>query len=188
MRALRSTITSFPTPGMVKPLRASLYASEASSSRNCSSCFLVRPVFSDRRFRVSDFEIPATCPSCAAYGLFGSRRILHERTRAHDATVPLLVVEEPSDRPEWLRETIQLLVDGTAMEREKLLARVEKTPDGPLLKGSDDDWGLGQVATHLLIVERGVALTGLRLAQGGPPGRTGQPRPAAGDVRRAGIQ
>jgi len=86
--------------------------------------------------------------------------------------VPLLVVEEPSDRPEWLRETIQLLVDGTAMEREKLLARVEKTPDGPLL----------------LIVERGVALTGLRLAQGGPPGRTGQPRPAAGDVSRAGIQ
>ena len=102
--------------------------------------------------------------------------------------MPLLVVEEPSDRPEWLRETIQLLVDGTAMEREKLLARVEKTPDGPLLKGSDDDWGLGQVATHLLIVERGVALTGLRLAQGGPPGKTGQPRPAAGDVSRAGIQ
>ena len=99
-----------------------------------------------------------------------------------------MVVEEPSDRPEWLRETIQLLVDGTTMERERLLARVEKTPDGPLLKGSDDDWGLGQVATHLLIVERGVALTGLRLAQGGPPGRTGQPRPAAADVSRAGIQ
>src|SRR5437764_15149255 len=74
------------------------------------------------------------------------------------------------------------------MEREKLLARVEKTPDGLLLKGSDDDWGLGQVATHLLIVERGVALTGLRLAQGGPPGPTGQPRPAASDVSRAGIR
>ena len=44
------------------------------------------------------------------------------------------------------------------------------------------------MATHLLIVERGVALTGLRLAQGGPPGRTGQPRPAAADVSRAGIQ
>src|SRR3979409_587917 len=133
MRALRSTITSLPTPGMVKPLRASLYASAASSSRNCPTCFLVRPVFSDRRFRVSDFEIPATYPSSAAYGQIGSRRILHERTRAHDATVPLLVVEDPSDRPEWLRETIRLLVDGTTMERDRLLARVAKTPDKTLL-------------------------------------------------------
>ena len=99
-----------------------------------------------------------------------------------------MVVEEPADRPEWLRETIRLLVDGTGIERDKLIARVEKTPEETLLLGSDDDWGLGQVATHLLIVERGVALTGLRLAQGGPPGRTGQPRPAAGDVSRAGIQ
>ena len=102
--------------------------------------------------------------------------------------MPLLVVEDPSDRPEWLRETIRLLVDGTTMERYRLLSRVEKTPDKTLLTGSDDDWGLGQVATHLLIVERGVALTGLRLAQGGPPGRTGQPRPAVADVTRAGIQ
>ena len=102
--------------------------------------------------------------------------------------MPLLVVEDPADRPEWLRETIHLLVDATAVEREKLIRRVEKAPDGTLLQGSDDDWGLGQVATHLLIVERGVALTGLRLAQAGPAGRTGQPRPAAGDVSRAGIQ
>src|SRR5437870_10016281 len=187
MRALRSTMTSLPTPGMVNPLRASLYARAASSSRNCPTCFLVRPVFSDNRFRVSDFEIPATYPSCAAYGLVGSRRILHERTRAHDATVPLLVVEDPSDRPEWLRETIRLLVDGTTMERDRLIDRVEKASDEALLRGSDDDWGLGQVATHLLIVERGVALTGLRLAQGGPPGRTGQPRPAASDVSRGGC-
>ena len=102
--------------------------------------------------------------------------------------MPLLVVEDPPDRPEWLRQTIRLLVDGTAVERDRLIDRVEKTPDGSLLKGSDDDWGLGQVATHLLIVERGVALTGLRLAQGGPPGRTGQPRPAASAVTRAGIE
>jgi len=102
--------------------------------------------------------------------------------------VPLLVVEDPADRPEWLRETIRLLVDGTTLERDKLFSRVQNAPDRALLEGSDDDWGLGQVATHLLIVERGVALTGLRLAQGAPPGRTGQPRPAAGDVSRAGIQ
>ena len=102
--------------------------------------------------------------------------------------MPLLVVEDPADRPEWLRETIRLLVDGTKIERDKLLGRVGKATDPDLLEGSDDDWGLGQVATHLLIVERGVALTGLRLAQGGPPGRTGQPRPAAADVSRAGIK
>ena len=100
----------------------------------------------------------------------------------------LRVVDDPPDRPEWLRETIRLLTGGTAQERERLLARVARASDAELSRGSDDDWGLGQVATHLLIVERGVALTGLRLAQGGPPGRTGQPRPAAGDVSRAGIQ
>src|SRR5438309_12039713 len=114
MRAFRSTITSFPTRGMVKPLRSSLYASAASSSRNCPSCFLVRPVFSDNRLRVSDFEIPATYPSCAAYGLVGSRRILHERTRVHDATVTLRVVVNPPDRPEWLLDPITLLTSGTA--------------------------------------------------------------------------
>src|SRR5437773_3973967 len=187
MRALRSTITSLPTPGMVKPLRASLYASAASSSRNWPTCFLVRPVFSDKRFRVSDFEIPATYPSCAAYGLVGSRRILHERTRAHDATVTLRVVDDPPDRPEWLRETIRVLASGTAAERDRLLARVARASDADLARGSDDDWGLGQVATHLLIVERGVALIGLRLAQGAPSGPTGQPRPPAYAVSRAGI-
>jgi hypothetical protein len=98
-----------------------------------------------------------------------------------------LVVDDPPDRPEWLRQTIRQLVDGTAIERGNLLARVEKAPDAALLAGSDNDWGLGQVATHLLIVERGVALTGMRLAQGAPPGRTGQPRPAATEVTRAGI-
>src|SRR5256886_7853068 len=174
---------------MVKPLRASLYASAASSSRNCPTCFLVSPVFSDNRFRVSDFEIPATySSSSAALGLIGSRRILHERTRAHDATVPLRVFDDRPDRPEWLRETIRLLTGGTAAERERLLARVAQASDADLAKGSDDDWGLGQVATHLLIVERGVALIGLRLATGSEPGPTGQPRPAASAVTRAGIE
>ena len=100
----------------------------------------------------------------------------------------LRVVDDPPDRPEWLRETIRLLTGGTAEERERLLGRVARAPEAELSRGSDDDWGLGQVATHLLIVERGVALTGIRLAQGGFPGRTGQPRPAASDVSRAGIR
>ena len=76
----------------------------------------------------------------------------------------LRVVDDPPDRPDWLRETIRLLTSGTSVERDRLLARVAQASDADLAKGSDDDWGLGQVATHLLIVERGVALIGLRLA------------------------
>ena len=100
----------------------------------------------------------------------------------------LRVVDDPPDRPEWLRETIRVLASGTAAERDRLLARVARASDADLARGSDDDWGLGQVATHLLIVERGVALIGLRLATGSEPGPTGQPRPAASAVTRAGIQ
>jgi DinB family protein len=102
--------------------------------------------------------------------------------------VTLRVVDDPPDRPDWLRETIRLLTSGTATERDKLLVRVAGAPDADLGKGSDDDWGLGQVATHLLIVERGVALIGLRLATGVAPGQTGQPRPTASAVTRAGIE
>jgi hypothetical protein len=65
---------------------------------------------------------------------------------------------------------------------------VAQATDGDLAEGSDDDWGLGQVATHLLIVERGVATIGLRLAQATAPGPTGQPRPAVSAVTRAGIE
>ena len=100
----------------------------------------------------------------------------------------LRVVDDPPDRPEWLRETIRLLTTGTAAERARLLARVVAASDAELAGGSDDNWGLGQVATHLLIVERGVSLIGLRLATGSDPGPTGQPRPAASAVSRAGIE
>jgi len=102
--------------------------------------------------------------------------------------VSLRVVDDPPDRPAWLRETIRILVGGTTAERDRLLVRVARAPDADLVTGSDDDWGLGQVAAHLLIVERGVALIGLRLALGTPPGPTGQPRPAASAVTRAGLQ
>jgi hypothetical protein len=101
--------------------------------------------------------------------------------------VTLRIVDDPPDRPQWLRETIRLLTEATAFERAKLLARVAAAPDDALAAGGDDDWGLGQVATHLLIVERGVAMIGLRLAQGSPPGPTGQPRPPVSGVSRAGI-
>jgi hypothetical protein len=101
--------------------------------------------------------------------------------------VTLRVVDDPPDRPEWLRETIRLLVDATTVERDRILERVARAPDADVGRGSEDEWGLGQVATHLLIVERGTALIGLRLAKGEPAGPTGQPRPAASAVSRAGI-
>src|SRR3989442_371555 len=117
---------------MVKPLRASLYARPASSSRNKATCFLVIPIFSESRFMVSDFEIPATYSSSSAYPACFAR-ILHERTRCRGArplgpqrriivTVTLRVADEPPDRPEWLRETIRLFVDSTTDQRTRLRA------------------------------------------------------------------
>ena len=99
----------------------------------------------------------------------------------------LTVTEDPPDRPGWVSETIHLVANGTDEWRARLLARVEHATDTDLAAGSDDDWGIGQVAVHLLIVERGVTLIALRLAQGQAGGSTGQPRPAASAVTRPGI-
>jgi hypothetical protein len=101
--------------------------------------------------------------------------------------VTLTVTDDPPDRPGWVSETIRLLADGTDEWRVRLLARVEQTSDADLVAGSDLDWGIGQIAVHLLIIERGVALIALRLAQGQEGGSTGQPRPAASAVTRPGI-
>lgn len=102
--------------------------------------------------------------------------------------MPLTVIDEPADRPEWIGETIRLVADRLAEERSRLLARVAVAGDGELTVGSAGDWGVGQVAAHLLIVERGVLGIALRLAKGEPPGPTGQPRPDAAEVTRAGLQ
>jgi DinB family protein len=101
--------------------------------------------------------------------------------------VTLTVTDDPPDRPGWVSETIRLLGDATDEWRERLLARVAGTGDAELAAGSDDDWGVGQIAVHLLIIERGVSLIALRLAQGQAGGSTGQPRPAASAVTRPGI-
>ena len=99
----------------------------------------------------------------------------------------LTVTDDPPDRPAWVSETIRLLAEGTDDWRARLLARVEHSTDADLAAGSDDDWGIGQIAVHLLIIERGVSLIALRLAQGQEAGSTGQPRPAASAVTRPGI-
>jgi len=99
----------------------------------------------------------------------------------------LTVVDNPPDRPQWIKETIRLLTGAAADGRRSLLHLVEETTDAQLLAGTADDWGLGQIAVHLLVVDRGVSLVALRLARGEEGGRTGQPRPDAGGVTRDGI-
>ena len=101
--------------------------------------------------------------------------------------MPLTLVDDPLDRPAWIAETIRLLADDTDRGRRRLLRRVEAATDAELAAGSADDWGLGQIATHLLVVERAVALIGLRLARGEAAGPTGQPRPAPGEATRASL-
>ena len=102
--------------------------------------------------------------------------------------VSLTVVDNPPDRPEWIKETIRLLTGVAADGRRSLLHLVEETTDADLLAGTPDDWGLGQIAVHLLIVDRGVSLVALRLAQSADAGRTGQPRPSPDGVSREGIK
>ena len=102
--------------------------------------------------------------------------------------VALTVVDNPADRPEWIKETIRLVTAGAADGRRSLLHLVEDTTDADLLAGTPDDWGLGQIAVHLLVVDRGVSLIALRLARGEEAGTTGQPRPSASAVTRDGIR
>lgn len=101
--------------------------------------------------------------------------------------MPLLVVDNPPDRPAWIAETLRLVISATEAERRSLLSLVGAMTDERLRTGSADDWGPGQIAVHLLLVERGVMLIGLRLARGEAPGPTGQPRPAADAVTREGL-
>ena len=101
--------------------------------------------------------------------------------------MPLVVVDEPPDRPDFIQETVRLVTARLEEERGRLLERVARATDGELASGSDQEWGIGQVAAHLLIVERGVLGIALRLAKGEAPGATGQPRPAAAEVTRGGI-
>ena len=100
----------------------------------------------------------------------------------------LTIVDNPADRPEWIRETVRLVTDSAAEGRRALLHLVDQATDAELLAGSPDDWGLGQVAVHLLLVERGVSSIALRLARGDDTGATGQPRPDAAAVTRDGIR
>ncbi|MBI2324687.1 MAG: hypothetical protein HYU87_06975 [Chloroflexi bacterium] len=97
------------------------------------------------------------------------------------------IVDEPPDRSEFIKEALGVISGRIRQERTRLLARVAAADDATFGAGADDDWGLGQVALHLLTVERGISGIALRLARGEPPGPTGQPRPVAGSATRDGL-
>ncbi len=99
----------------------------------------------------------------------------------------LTVVDHPTDRPAWIREVLAHLRERLERDRARLLALVDAASDAEVTMGTDDEWGIGQVATHVLISDRGMLTIALRLARGEPAGPTGQPRPAANAVSRAGI-
>ena len=99
----------------------------------------------------------------------------------------LTVVDEPGDRPAFLSEALRTIAGEIERGRARLLARVAAASDAEIAGGTDDDWGVGQIATHLLLVDRGISGIALRLAKGEAPGATGQPRPAAGTATRERI-
>jgi hypothetical protein len=103
------------------------------------------------------------------------------------SSMPLTVVDNPPDRPDFIKETIGLLTGAAADGRRSLLHLVGDATDADLLAGTPDEWGLGQVAVHLLLVDRGVSLIALRLGRGEEAGATGQPRPDPSSVTREGI-
>lgn len=98
-----------------------------------------------------------------------------------------VLVDDPGDRAQFVAEALRVLGARIERERERLLARVAAADDAEIARGTDDDWGLGQIALHLLTVERGIWGIALRLAKGEPPGPTGQPRPSAGSATREGV-
>jgi uncharacterized damage-inducible protein DinB len=101
--------------------------------------------------------------------------------------VSFTLVDEPLDRPEFTREAVATIAGEVRRSRERLLAQVAAATDADIAGGTDDDWGIGQIALHLLTVERGILGIAGRLSRGEPPGATGQPRPTAGSATRDSI-
>ncbi len=97
------------------------------------------------------------------------------------------LVDEPPDRADFTRDAVAAVAGSIRLGRRRLLDRVAAATDEMIAAGTDDDWGVGQIALHLLTVERGILGISGRLARGEPPGPTGQPRPKAGSATRAGI-
>ncbi len=97
------------------------------------------------------------------------------------------LVDEPPDRAGFTREALATIAGEIRRGRARLLEHVDAASDEAIAGGTDDDWGVGQIALHLLTVERGILGIAGRLSLGEAPGPTGQPRPKAGSATRAGI-
>ena len=97
------------------------------------------------------------------------------------------LIDEPPDRAQFTPEAIAAIAKEIRRGRTRLLEKVAASTDETIAAGTDDDWGIGQIALHLLTVERGILGIAGRLAKGEPPGPTGQPRPKAGSATREGI-
>ena len=97
------------------------------------------------------------------------------------------LIDEPPDRSDFGREATRTIAGEIRRGRDRLLAKVAAASDAEIAGGTDDDWGIGQIALHLLTVERGIVGIAGRLARGEAPGPTGQPRPKAGSATRDGI-
>ena len=97
------------------------------------------------------------------------------------------IVDEPPDRAAFTPEAIAAVAGEIRRGRARLLERVAAATDADLAAGTDDDWGIGQIALHLLTVERGILGIAGRLARGEEPGPTGQPRPKSGSATRDGL-
>jgi len=95
------------------------------------------------------------------------------------------LVDHPADRPDFLREAVDIFARNLDAGRARLLARIEAASDAELAKGTEEDWGLGMVAYHILVSERGMVGIALRLARGETPPSSAQPRPEPGSVTRA---
>jgi DinB family protein len=95
------------------------------------------------------------------------------------------LVDHPADRPEFLREAIDIFARNLDAGRARLLSRIESASDEELARGTEEDWGVGMVAYHLLVSERGMVGIALRLARGETPPSSAQPRPEPGSVTRA---
>lgn len=97
------------------------------------------------------------------------------------------LVDQPDDRPDFLRETIDIITRDLEASRTRLLERCAGATDDELVAGTPDEWGVGMIAYHLLVSERGMVGIALRLARGEIPTSTGQPRPEPRTTTRVTI-
>ena len=115
-------------------------------------------------------------------------RTCSRRHRRSLSRVSFQIVDRPHDRPEFVREAIDIFARNCETGRARLMERVARASDAEIAGGTETDWGVGMIAYHLLVSERGMVGIALRLASGTQPASTGQPRPEPGKVTRAVLE